>query len=85
MRELLCEMSQWLRTLEQRIASCEARIARKFKHDERCQRLAAVPGVGPLTATALVAAVGNAWAQCFLSASASMPSSSSSIMSAHPR
>jgi len=60
MRELLSEMSQWLRTLEQRIASCEARITRKFKHDERCQRLAAVPGVGPLTATALVAAVGNA-------------------------
>jgi transposase len=33
--------------------------ARKFKHDERV-RLAEVPGVGPLTATALVAAVGNA-------------------------
>src|SRR5208282_5920928 len=60
MRELLSEMSQWLRTLEQRIASCEARITRKFKHDERCQRLAEVPGVGQLTATALVAAVGNA-------------------------
>ena len=60
MRELLSEMSQWLRTLEQRIASCEARITRKFKHDERCLRLAEVPGVGPLTATALVAAVGNA-------------------------
>ncbi len=28
--------------------------------DERCQRLAALPGVGPLTATAVVAAVGNA-------------------------
>jgi len=60
MRELLSEMSQWLRTLEQRIASCEARITRKFRHDECCVRLAAVPGVGPLTATALVAAVGNA-------------------------
>jgi len=60
MRELLSEMSQWLRTLEQRIASCEARITPKFKHDERCVRLAEVPGVGPLTATALVAAVGNA-------------------------
>ncbi len=60
MRELPREMSQWLRTLEQRIASCEARITHKFKHDERCQRLAEVPGVGPLTATALVAAVGNA-------------------------
>ena len=53
-------MGQWLRTLEQRIASCEAQITRKFKHDERCARLAEVPGVGPLTATALVAAVGNA-------------------------
>jgi transposase len=60
MRELLSEMSQWLGTLEQRIASCEARITRQFKHDERCVRLATVPGVGPLTATALVAAVGNA-------------------------
>src|SRR5713101_8171733 len=60
MRELLGEMGQWLRTLEQRIASCEAQITRKFKHDERCARLAEVPGVGPLTATALVAAVGNA-------------------------
>ncbi len=60
MRELLCEMSQWLRTLEQRIASCEARTTHQFKHDDRCQRLAEVPEVGPLTATALVAAVGNA-------------------------
>jgi transposase len=57
---LLREMSHWLRTLEQRVASCAARLARKFKQDERCVRLATVPGVGPLTATALVAAVGNA-------------------------
>ena len=57
MRELLSEMSQWLRTLEQCIASCEGQITRKFKHYERCVRLAEVPGVGPLTATALVAAV----------------------------
>jgi len=35
-RELLGEMGQWLRTLEQRIASCETQITRKFKHDERC-------------------------------------------------
>lgn len=59
-RELLCEMSEWLRTLEARIASCDEKLARKFKADERCMRLAKVPGVGPLAATALVAAVGNA-------------------------
>jgi len=31
-----------------------------FKGDEACQRLAQLAGIGPLTATALVAAVGNA-------------------------
>ena len=36
------------------------RIVQLLHHDERCQRLAALPGVGPLTATAVVAAVGNA-------------------------
>jgi transposase len=60
LRDLLCEMSEWLRTLEQRIASCEAKISRAFKNDERCARLTKVPGVGPLAATALVAAIGNA-------------------------
>lgn len=60
MRELLGEMSQWRRALEERIASCEAKIAQQFKRDERCARLAKVPGVGPLDVTALVAAVGNA-------------------------
>ena len=31
-----------------------------FKEDERCRRLAKIEGVGPLVATAVVAAVGNA-------------------------
>jgi transposase len=31
-----------------------------FKQDERCKRLAKIEGVGPLVATAVVAAVGNA-------------------------
>jgi len=60
LRELLLQMSGWLREFEQRIAGVEACIARHFKDDERCARLAAVPGVGPLIATALVATVGNA-------------------------
>jgi transposase len=59
-RDLLGEMSEWQRTLETRIASCDEKIARKFKDDERCRRLAKVPGVSRLAATALVAAVGNA-------------------------
>jgi transposase len=44
LRDLLCEMSEWLRTFEQRIASCEAKISRAFKNDERCARLTKVPG-----------------------------------------
>lgn len=58
--DLLIEMADWLRTLERRIASCDQKLAYKFKVDERCKRLAQVPGVGPLAATALVAAIGNA-------------------------
>ena len=34
-------------------------IQRLFREDERCRRVAAAEGVGPVTATALVAAVGN--------------------------
>src|SRR6202140_2500176 len=35
-------------------------IQKTAKENEDCQRLTAIPGVGPVTATALVAAVGNA-------------------------
>jgi transposase len=59
-RALLLELSDWLQTLEARIASCDEKLTRKFKADEHCKRLAAVPGVGALAATALVAAIGNA-------------------------
>src|SRR5260370_34807552 len=38
----------------------DRRIQQACRTDERCRRLTAVPGVGPLTATAAVAKVGNA-------------------------
>jgi transposase len=60
MRELLAEINERLRFIEQRLGQYEQRIERIFRQDERCRRLAEVPGVGPLGATALVAAVGNA-------------------------
>ena len=60
MGELLLELSGWLRESEQRIATVSKRIERAVKDDERCARLLEVPGVGPLTASALVATVGNA-------------------------
>ena len=58
--ELLLELSGWLREAEQRIAAITKRIERVVKDDERCLRLLEVPGVGPLSASALVATIGNA-------------------------
>src|SRR6202049_2340900 len=59
-REMLVEMAGRLRLLEGRLRQYDLRVARVFGQDERCHRLAQVEGVGPLIATALVAAVGNA-------------------------
>jgi transposase len=58
--ETLAEIAERLRFFDQRIQSYDLRIERVFAHDERCQRLAKVEGVGPLVATAMVSAVGNA-------------------------
>jgi hypothetical protein len=60
MRELVGEMAERLRTLDDYIRRHDQRIARLCQKDERCQRLVKVEGVGPLIATALVAAIGNA-------------------------
>ena len=49
-----------LRALQARLEDFDRRICRAARRDERCVRLREVPGVGPLTATALVATVGNA-------------------------
>jgi transposase len=59
-RETLAEMMERLRFLDERIRTYEQRVKRLFDQDERCQRLADIQVVGPLIATALVAAVGNA-------------------------
>ena len=56
----MLDLSERLRYTEQRLRRYDQHITQLLKQDERCQRLAAVPGVGPLTATAVVAAVGNA-------------------------
>jgi transposase len=58
-RELFASLYEELCALDQRIQAMEERIQRVFKNNEQCQRIAAVEGVGPLTATALVAAVSD--------------------------
>jgi transposase len=51
--ELIQDMTGRIETLEKRLEAYE-------RSDERCSRLRAIPGVGPLTATAIVASVGDA-------------------------
>ena len=61
-REWLHALAEELQALDQRIAATDQQIERVFEADEACQRPAQLPGIGPLTATALVAAVGDATA-----------------------
>ena len=59
MRELLTLLWEEWQGLERRVCNCTARIEAAAEEDETCRKLAAVPGIGPLTATALVAAVAD--------------------------
>jgi transposase len=59
-REWLQALAEELQALDQRIAATDQQIERLFAADEAWQRLAQLAGIGPLTATALVAAVGDA-------------------------
>ncbi len=60
LREMLVEMGERLRWLEQRLKRYDLKIATLARGDERAARLMKVEGVGPLIATALIAAVGDA-------------------------
>ena len=59
MREWLSLLWEEWQDLEQRINTLTDRIEAAAKQNEVCRKLAAVPGIGPLTATALVAAVAD--------------------------
>ncbi len=60
MRELLVDLAQELTTIEDRIAQLTRKINAQADQCDGARRLATVPGIGQLTATALVAAVGDA-------------------------
>ena len=57
--EMLGEMAERLKLRDHRIREYDFKVETVFDQDERCQRLGRVEGIGALTATALVAAVGN--------------------------
>jgi transposase len=58
-RVLLAQLKLELEQLAARIEQMDTVIQQEARENEACQRLTTIPGVGPVTATALVAAVGN--------------------------
>ncbi|SFM87980.1 transposase [Nitrosomonas communis] len=60
MRRLLESLTDHLKELEGRVNELELPIKLWHKENEASQRLEAIAGVGPITASAIVAAVGNA-------------------------
>lgn len=59
-KEVFADAEQELRHLDERIAIYDRRIVALARSSEPAQRLMKVEGIGPVTATALVAGVGNA-------------------------
>ena len=59
-REWLQALAEELQACDQRLAATDSRLEQVFEAAEACQRLAQLGGIGPLTATALVAAGGDA-------------------------
>ena len=58
-REAIAELWDFFCDLERRIEHFDKKIEAVFKSSEPCQRVARIKGVGPKTATAIVAAVGD--------------------------
>jgi transposase len=56
MVNLIAELIQDWRRLDERIAAVSAEIESLAEQDEGCQRVMTVPGVGPIISSAVVAA-----------------------------
>jgi len=57
--DMLRDMRDELGELDVRLAGYNRRIKNLFRSNEMCQRIGRIEGVGPITATALVAAIGD--------------------------
>src|SRR6201981_3439717 len=58
-RMLLAQLKLDLDQLAVRIDEADAVIQKTAHENEACRRLVAIPGIGPVTASALIAAIGN--------------------------
>jgi len=54
-RQILRVLVEQMRSLDQKVALLDREIARRAKEDTEAKRLMTIPGVGPITATALAA------------------------------
>jgi transposase len=59
-REVMRELYDQLVALDERIARADHLVQRVFAENAHCQKLTQIEGIGPVVATALVAAVGKA-------------------------
>jgi len=59
LRLLLAQLKLELDQLAIRLDEADALILKTAQENEVCRRLDAIPGIGPVTATALIAAIGN--------------------------
>ncbi len=58
-RSMLAQLYSIFRTLDERISWFDREIEKVFRSNDTCRRLAKIRGVGPKTATAIIAAVGD--------------------------
>ena len=65
LRQLLARLMAHFRILDQQVTDLEKQITLWHRGDEDSCRLADIPGIGPITASALVASIGDA--RCFAS------------------
>ena len=59
LRVLLAQLKLELDRWRMQIEEADAVIKKTADENEACQRLVAIPGIGPVTATAVIAAIGN--------------------------
>ena len=60
MRHLLKRLNDHLKELGRQVGELELQIKLWHKENEASQKLETIPGIGPITASAIVATVGNA-------------------------
>jgi transposase len=58
-REITGSLYAFMLQIDQPIRAFDEQIDAIFKGSEACQRIAKISGVGPKTATAMIAAIGN--------------------------